>query len=102
MAASDGDMDAPPAPAPAPGPLAPPAPFATAVAASPVDFATQIQPLLQSRCQPCHFPGGKMYERLPFDRPATLRKLGEKVFTRIKAEDEQALIRAFLAQSADG
>ena len=71
-------------------------------AASPVDFATQIRPLLESRCRPCHFPGGKMYERLPFDRPETLRLLGEKVFTRIKEEDQQALIRAFLAQSADG
>ena len=95
-------MDTPPTPAAAPGPLAPPALFAMATAASPVDFATQIQPLLESRCQPCHFPGGKMYERLPFDRPETLRLLGEKVFTRIKEEDQQALIRAFLAQSADG
>jgi hypothetical protein len=38
-----------------------------------------------------------MYERLPFDRPETIRTLGEKLFTRIKAEDEQALIRRFLA-----
>ena len=43
-----------------------------------------------------------MYERLPFDRPETIRELGEKLFTRIKSEEEQALIRAFLAQPADG
>jgi hypothetical protein len=64
----------------------------------PVDFATQIRPILEKRCQPCHFAGGKMYEKLPFDRPQTIRTLGEKMFTRIKDPKEQALLRAFLAQ----
>ena len=63
-----------------------------------VDFAREVRPIFEKRCQPCHFPGGKMYERLPFDRAATIQALGEKLFTRIKAEDEQALIRRFLAQ----
>ena len=35
---------------------------------------------------------------LPFDKPETIRDLGERLFTRIKAENEQAVIRAFLAQ----
>jgi hypothetical protein len=65
---------------------------------STVDFAREIQPILESRCQPCHFPGGKMYERRPFDRAATIRELGTKLFTRIKDEHEQDLIRRFLAQ----
>ena len=39
-----------------------------------------------------------MYDRLPFDRAATIRDLGTKLFTRLKTEDEQALIRRFLAQ----
>ena len=42
-----------------------------------------------------------MYERLPFDRPATIEKLGTKLFTRIKDEKEQRLIRDFLAQQAE-
>ena len=63
-----------------------------------VDFDTQIRPILERRCQPCHFAGGKMYARLPFDRPQTIRSLGEKMFTRIKDEQEQQLLRAFLAQ----
>ena len=67
-------------------------------AESRVDFARDLQPIMASRCQPCHFPGGKMYDRYPFDRAATIRALGTKLFTRIKAEDEQALIRRFLAQ----
>ncbi len=63
-----------------------------------VDFATQIRPILESRCQPCHFPGGKVYQRLPFDRPETIKTLGTKLFTRIKDENERRLIREFLAQ----
>ena len=61
------------------------------------DFDKDIKPILQSRCQPCHFQGGKVYDRLPFDRPETIMKLGEKLFTRIKDEKEQRLIREFLA-----
>lgn len=63
-----------------------------------VDFGRDVRPIFEKRCQPCHFPGGKMYERLPFDRAETIQALGEKLFTRIKTEDEQALIRRFLAQ----
>jgi hypothetical protein len=39
-----------------------------------------------------------MYERLPFDRPETIRTLGNKLFTRIKDESERRVIREFLAQ----
>ena len=63
-----------------------------------VDFATQIRPILEARCQPCHFNGGKQYAHLPFDRPEMIKSLGTKMFTRIKDEKEQRLIREFLAQ----
>ena len=63
-----------------------------------VDFVKEIRPMLEQRCQPCHFPGGKMYDRLPFDRPATITTLGEKLFTRIKDEKQRAVIRRFLAE----
>ncbi len=63
-----------------------------------VDFSTQIRPILEARCQPCHFSGGKVYQRMPFDRPETIRTLGTKLFTRIKDENERRLIRDFLAQ----
>lgn len=65
-----------------------------------VSFETQIRPMLEARCRPCHFAGGKMYGRLPFDRPQTIRLLGDKLFTRIKDPQEQALLRSFLAQEA--
>lgn len=67
--------------------------------AEPVDFAKQIAPILQAKCQPCHYPGGKMYAPLPFDRPATIVKLGDRLFTRIKDERSRALIRRFLAEN---
>lgn len=63
----------------------------------PVRFETQVRPILE-RCRPCHFEGGKMYTRLPFDKPETVLTLGEKLFTRIHADSDQAVIRAFLAQ----
>jgi hypothetical protein len=36
---------------------------------------------------------------LPFDNPATIRKLGPRLFTRIKEENERRLIEDFLTQS---
>lgn len=63
-----------------------------------VDFPTQVKPMLEGRCKPCHFSGGALYQRLPFDRPETIKKLGTKLFTRIKDEKERQLIRDFLAQ----
>jgi hypothetical protein len=64
---------------------------------SKIDFDTHVRPIL-NRCQPCHFSGGTMYAKLPFDRPETVRKLGEKLFTRIQKEDERKIIREFLLQ----
>jgi len=64
-----------------------------------VDFDTQLKPIFKSKCMPCHFNGGQMYDRLPFDKPETIRKLGTRLFTRIKAENDRRLIEDFLAQS---
>jgi len=65
-------------------------------APKPPSFEADVKPILQ-RCTPCHFAGGKMYEKLPFDRPATVVKLGERLFTRIQKDEERATIRRFLA-----
>ncbi len=64
-----------------------------------VDFDTQLRPTFKSKCMPCHFPGGQMYDRLPFDQPATIRKLGTRLFTRIKEDESRRLIEDFLTQS---
>src|SRR5215471_14073011 len=63
-----------------------------------LDFDADIKPIFQARCQPCHFQGGQVYTKLPFDKPETITRLGTKLFTRIKDEKERALIREFLAQ----
>jgi len=62
-----------------------------------VTFKKDVAPLLAARCQPCHFPGGKTYVKLPFDRAETVRLLGTKLFTRIKDEPSQNVVRNFLA-----
>lgn len=75
--------------------------FATTAAptgATKPDFDKEIKPIFQSRCMPCHFAGGKVYDHLPFDRSETINRLGAKLFTRIKDEKEQRLIREFLDQ----
>ena len=43
-----------------------------------------------------------MYERLPFDRPETIHKLGTKLFTRIRDEKQREVIRKFLAAKPAG
>jgi hypothetical protein len=60
------------------------------------EFDRDVRPILERRCQPCHFAGGKMYDRLPFDRARTITRLGARLFTRIKDADEQAAIRTYL------
>ena len=63
-----------------------------------IDFVTQVKPLLDPKCQPCHFNGGKVYATMPFDRAETIKTLGTKLFTRIKDEKQRQIIRDFLAQ----
>ncbi len=61
-------------------------------------FAKDVRPILERRCQPCHFTGGKMYARLPFDKSETIVKLGTtKLFTRIRDEKDREVIRKYLA-----
>lgn len=66
--------------------------------ATKVNFDSQIKPIFEKGCKPCHFTGGTMYEQLPFDRQETIRKLGAKLYTRIKDEKDRKLIGAFLEQ----
>lgn len=60
------------------------------------EFTARVRPILETRCRPCHFEGGVMYARLPFDQEMTIRMLGTKLFTRIRDEKEQEVLRAFL------
>jgi hypothetical protein len=86
-------------PAPPAGAVSSAAASTSSTAKARIDFDSQLKPIFKSKCMPCHFSGGQMYDRLPFDKPETIRKLGTKLFTRIKQEDERRLIESFLAQA---
>lgn len=60
-------------------------------------FTNQIQPILVKHCSPCHFTGGKMYDRLPFDQDTTIINHEKGILKRIKGDDN-TLIKAFIAQ----
>ena len=75
------------------------APASTSAPKERVDFDTQLKPIFQSKCMPCHFSGGQVYDKLPFDKPDTIRKLGTRLFTRINDEHDRKLIEDFLSQA---
>lgn len=84
-----------------------PAPTESALAAAPsqtldsISFSAQIQPILQQKCNPCHFPGGKMYEKMPFDQARTILEHPEGMLRRIKEGEEGRLMRAFLGRTTE-
>ena len=69
---------------------------ATPVPAAPDPFVATVRPILLSHCVPCHEPGGKMYARMPFDDPKTIRAHPEGVLRRLKVPEERAAVEAWL------
>jgi hypothetical protein len=67
-----------------------------------IDFEKQIKPIFVKNCSPCHFPGGKMYERLPFDKDTTVVNHHEAILKRIKNEEENSLLKNFVLQNKSG
>ena len=63
-----------------------------------IHFVSQIQPILVKNCSPCHFTGGKMYERMPFDKDTTIINHETGILKRIKGE-ENLLIKTFIEQN---
>lgn len=59
-------------------------------------FQKNVLPLLQTNCNPCHFPGGKVYKKLPFDDSTTAISLGKKLNTRLKKKEDQAIINGWI------
>ena len=60
-----------------------------------------MRPILASRCAPCHNPGGRMYERLPFDDAEVVASHREGVARRLKDPDERAAFERWLEARAD-
>jgi hypothetical protein len=65
-----------------------------------IDFVKQVQPILVKNCSPCHFTGGKMYEKMPFDKDTTIINHEKGILKRFK-DDENTLIRTFIQQNKD-
>jgi hypothetical protein len=64
-----------------------------------VSFKTMVQPIFEKHCSPCHFPGGKMYEKLPFDQGETIINRQAGILRRIKGEDDLRLIKQYVEQN---
>lgn len=60
------------------------------------DFKSVILPLLQKNCLPCHFPGGKMYEKMPFDKPLTIINHAVGALKRFSNKNEKELLKQFI------
>ena len=65
-----------------------------------LNYQTQIQPIFEKHCSPCHFSGGKMYEKMPFDKAETIISHEAGILKRIKDQADVALIKEFIAQQS--
>ena len=63
-----------------------------------IDFTGHVQPILVKNCSPCHFTGGKMYERMPFDKDTTIINHEKGILKRIKG-DENIVLKTFIQQN---
>jgi hypothetical protein len=70
----------------------------SAVTVDTVNYQADIQPIFEKHCSPCHFPGGKMYQKLPFDKGETIIDHEAGILKRIKEEKEVALIKQYILQ----
>jgi hypothetical protein len=67
-----------------------------AVAAADATFEQTIRPMLARRCTPCHVPGGKMYDKLPFDDAEVVRSHRPGVVRRLKDPEEKRAFEAWV------
>src|SRR5688572_15965132 len=56
-----------------------------------LDFDEDIVPILKSHCSPCHFTGGKMYTKMPFDQSKTIHDHSAGVTKRFKDPELEKL-----------
>ena len=64
-----------------------------------IDFEKKVKPIFVKNCSPCHFTGGKMYEKLPFDKDTTILNHHQAILKRIKNEEDNAIIKSFVLQT---
>jgi hypothetical protein len=64
-------------------------------AADPV-FEATVRPLLAKNCTPCHVPGGRMYDRMPFDQPGIVQEFQAGILRRLKVPEENQAVQDWL------
>ena len=57
-----------------------------------------VKQMLSTNCSPCHNPGGKMYERLPFDNPEIVRTHGMPISGRLNKPEDKKLLEDWLSE----
>jgi hypothetical protein len=57
-----------------------------------------VKQMLSTNCSPCHIPGGKMYERLPFDDPQTVRAHAARISGRLNKPEDKELLEDWLSE----
>jgi hypothetical protein len=57
-----------------------------------------VKTMLSTTCSPCHNPGGKMYERLPFDDPNTVRTHSAGIAGRLDKPEDKKLLEDWLSE----
>ena len=62
-------------------------------------FQTKVIPVLKKNCSPCHFPNGKMYDKMPFDKPETIIGHEAGALKRFKDPNELILVKNFIEQN---
>jgi hypothetical protein len=77
------------------------APEAPAATPTPDLFATSVRPVLSTKCAPCHEPGGKLYEKLPFDQPSVVASHSAGVLRRLQGENKE-VVEKWLATLSPG
>jgi len=65
-------------------------------------FDDQVKPVLARTCAPCHNPGGKMYERLPFDDAETVASHAEGILRRLKEPADRGPVEQWLRARTPG
>lgn len=67
-----------------------------------LNFDRDVKPIFAKHCNPCHFPGGKLYDRLPFDQASTIIKNEKGILRRISDTAEVKMIRQFVEENIAG
>jgi hypothetical protein len=63
-----------------------------------VDTFPEVRQMLSRNCCACHDPGGKMYDKLPFDNPEIVRSNGPGILHRLDLAADRTLLEKWLSR----